>query len=1085
MSSSADREGPPLGGGKQQQENLPVRTVRIPHTSSYDVSDGQKKESYYPPQQLQQQGYNDYHHTAYGTPTNHQTYQGYPSSTRHVPPRVRQVVTDGSFGNSSGNSPGNSRSFEEERDDFSGRARDPRYASHGNNNQGYYRHQGSPPAESRFAEDRQDMREGSEQARDQAYHASPQGGYVMVNPSMVPPSPSSKRSIDEMTSQDSSDMSTSAPTFQPPSDNLKRSYYHHSVPGDRGSSLPPDFIPPKKSKIGKSPPRHEKVLTPRRSGASQGYFNRTHSWSSQDGAGYGPPHQQVRKTNSFPDSAAWNDGRMEQSQGYYGGHQGGQPDYNPPQDQRSPQSAFRGVTSPRSSSQGHQPYYPSFSPPENANWHGSHETNWAQTAASPRNEPGSSPSWGGIMGRHSQQKQRDDTPARTPYRDGHTPTESEMRRQVTFESGSGEVDGYHRRTYSHGNQGHPHYPPPASPSARKQKSSHTTESSQKHRFHNTLPPVMESRQEGQPVRADGSSILLLAQPEDRISLSETLCVIRENIEVFVATAHDVEAPAPGRKHPVSIGQLGLRCIHCAHAEKHSDKIKRATCYPSSIKRIYRTVIDMKLDHFHHCPFVPLSLKERLEALKATNTRSTGTTMQYFVRSAQRMGMVDTNAGVRLVLPEPEPEVMQQKESMESMSFPEPMKESSPEASPVNPPPAAAFEEREPTSSGSFSDSRGARSPESREQLISHDPSLSLSEQSSMEMEVQPIDSNEEIPEFTGIALLALPEDVMSLSPLRCFLRQNVCAFTATEEDIAVRTPTTFAVVPGQVGIGCIHCRKLPAKERSNRAVCFPFSVGRIYQAVADIQRFHFNECKMVPQEVRETFVKLQSKSSKGSKGLATRQYWVSSAKKIGLVDTSKGIRFGRDPSVPEAPAVSLDILAQVASNVTTVNRPLVVPEDRGTIAEFLYVVMGQLQPCRFTEADRNKRRVKNMGCIGVECKHCAGQVESRKFFWSSVNAVESNFVSVHTHMLECRHVPEELKNHIRELKNIRKEQTQNLKIGSQKAFFARVWDRLHTDDTAESPAEAAAAPTAETADAQSPQSTNVDTVRDKMAVVSV
>lgn len=250
-----------------------------------------------------------------------------------------------------------------------------------------------------------------------------------------------------------------------------------------------------------------------------------------------------------------------------------------------------------------------------------------------------------------------------------------------------------------------------------------------------------------------------------------------------------------------------------------------------------------------------------------------------------------------------------------------------------------------------------------------------------------------------------------------------------------------------VGIGCIHCVRQTAKHRSNRAVCFPFSIGRIYQSVADIQRFHFGECKMMPQEVKDRFLSLQSASSKGSKGLATRQYWVSSARKIGLVDTSQGIRFGRDPSKPEtASNFSLDILAQAAFSVTTASKQLVLPEDKESIAEFLYVVMEQLQPCRFTEADRNKRRMKDVGCIGVECKHCAGKVDSRKFFWSSVSAVESNFVSVHTHMLECKFVPQELKDRLAELKKLRKEQTAALKSGSQKAFFSRVWDRLHVDE---------------------------------------
>jgi hypothetical protein len=306
--------------------------------------------------------------------------------------------------------------------------------------------------------------------------------------------------------------------------------------------------------------------------------------------------------------------------------------------------------------------------------------------------------------------------------------------------------------------------------------------------------------------------------------------------------------------------------------------------------------------------------------------------------------------------------------------------------------------------------------------------------------------SEGVVSFEGKVLLSLPEDLTSLSPLRRFLRQNVYAFSAKVDDIAIRTPTTFSVALGQVGIGCIHCHSLPARERSNRAVCFPFSIARIYQSVADIQRFHLGECKMVPADLRQKFIELQNASTKGSKGLATRQYWVTSAKKLGLVDTSHGIRFSRDPASPLDMPVSLDILAQVASDVNTASKSLVLPEDEPTIAQFLYIVMEQLQACRFTEADRNKRRLKNVGCIGVECKHCAGQVDSRKFFWSSVNAVESNFVSVHTHMMECKMVPQEMKDNLGRLKLLRKEQTSRLKTGSQKAFFARVWNRLHSDN---------------------------------------
>ncbi|MFM6175348.1 MAG: hypothetical protein ACKPB4_24990, partial [Sphaerospermopsis kisseleviana] len=525
---------------------------------------------------------------------------------------------------------------------------------------------------------------------------------------------------------------------------------------------------------------------------------------------------------------------------------------------------------------------------------------------------------------------------------------------------------------------------------------------------------------------------LLALPEDRISLSETLCIVRENIEVFTASIEDVEAPAPGRKHAVSVGQVGLRCIHCRHTTRSSERVKRAVCYPSSIKRIYRTVIDMKLDHFLHCKFVPQSLKDTLTALKANNTRSTGTTMQYFIRAAIQLGMVDGSSGVRLTENAVTPMLVPfSPPQSRSSSIPKMLTPPTAERTtvPMNSP-------IETQHSGEKSD--GASTSDFR---IYRNSSMSSEGTAGNSVMMDDVAMPKET--FNGHISLALAEDRMSLSPLRCFLRQQVCAFTATEQDIAVRTPNTFSVSVDQVGIGCIHCMHQPAKMRLNRAACFPFSIARIYQAVADIQRFHLNECKDVPKDIKDRFLELQSQSSKGSKGLATRQYWVTSAKKIGLVDTPKGIRFIRDPAVPEQKPVSLDIVAQVASHVTTVHRPLVLPEDKPFIAEFLYVVMEQLQPCRFTEADRNKRRIKDVGCIGVECKHCAGQVDSRKFFWSSVNAVESNFVSVHTHMMDCRMVPHELKDLLAELKKLRKEQTAALKTGSQKNFFSRVWKRLH------------------------------------------
>lgn len=768
---------------------------------------------------------------------------------------------------------------------------------------------------------------------------------------------------------------------------MKRSFWHHARPGEEHQTLPNEFMPPKRSKTSPDSGRSREYVVTARS---------TDDPYTSDRHGPSPPSS--RSPGWFNRAMSWEASRDD----YY---------------QRDPASrVYTGSWSSRS-----PPYR-----------EGGPVPHWSSAPAMP------SP-----RGRYPSEPTYEDSPPGHMWSRWHQPSEEygwnghqnrdEYETSMRMGSDPRERSSFEREMYRQGTfESHEMEPPmryvPGPPRSMEPV----------HSMMQARPQALMSDME-----RNSSSIRLLALPEDRISLSETLCLVRENIEVFTATVEDVEAPAPGRKHAVVVGQVGLRCIHCRHCTRSSERVKRAVCYPSSIKRIYRTVIDMKLDHFLHCRFVPDSLKDTLNALKANNTRSTGTTMQYFIRAAGTLGMVDGTSGVRLVDNNNPPT-----DSIPASLPSETQQTLSPTDSKVVTTSKAAVATPE-------SNSPGDEKTSSAEVSIDRNNSMTSQQSNGSNM----MADEESVPKelFTGKVSLALPEDESSLSPLRCFLREQVCAFSATDEDIAVRTPTTFSVSVGQVGIGCVHCLNQPAKLRLNRAVCFPFSIARIYQSVADIQRFHLGECTMVPPDIKQKFLELQSASSKGSKGLATRQYWVTAAKKIGLIDTSKGIHFGRDPSIPEEKAVSLDILAQVASHVTTVNRPLVVPDDKPQIAEFLFVVMAQLQACRFTEADRNKRRLKDVGCIGVECKHCAGKVDSRKFFWSSVSAVESNFVSVHTHMMECVHIPAELKEKLVELKKLRKEQTAALKTGSQKAFFARVWERLHGQEQENAKAAAQAA----------------------------
>eukprot|EP00814_Leptocylindrus_danicus_P007578 CAMPEP_0116018168 /NCGR_PEP_ID=MMETSP0321-20121206/8483_1 /TAXON_ID=163516 /ORGANISM="Leptocylindrus danicus var. danicus, Strain B650" /LENGTH=463 /DNA_ID=CAMNT_0003488501 /DNA_START=1007 /DNA_END=2398 /DNA_ORIENTATION=+ len=145
---------------------------------------------------------------------------------------------------------------------------------------------------------------------------------------------------------------------------------------------------------------------------------------------------------------------------------------------------------------------------------------------------------------------------------------------------------------------------------------------------------------------------LLATPTDRLVLNEMHCLIRQNVEVFVATEIDASQPQPGRKLPVEVGQIGIRCIHCKDMQLRR-RAKRAVCYPSTISGIFHSVSNMKFDHFKSCPGMDEGLKEEFRRLRSNcarkNPRGSGfsSTANYYMQSAKSQGLSDHADGIRL------------------------------------------------------------------------------------------------------------------------------------------------------------------------------------------------------------------------------------------------------------------------------------------------------------------------------------------------------------------------------------------------------------------------------------------------------
>ena len=422
------------------------------------------------------------------------------------------------------------------------------------------------------------------------------------------------------------------------------------------------------------------------------------------------------------------------------------------------------------------------------------------------------------------------------------------------------------------------------------------------------------------------SLRLLAMPEDSLALNAFHAFVRMQIEVFAATPADMTQPAPGRKTRIKLHQVGLRCIHCRHLQSR-DRVKRAVCYPSSVSRIYHSVSDMKFDHFNHCRGFSQDLRAKFQVLKEDCKRrgekkasglSPSSTAQYYHDAACKLGLVDSHdkdgifmagqvldcrqlpTSVIIEVNELKPHTPATKPTIAptDTSYSCVIQPDHGMVNPkvfsgdlVNAPLLAMYHSLQNYNGGMFP--RGLELP-----LPHASPPLSLMESTpaleayTKSLTPWPHDQ---------VCLLAAAEDSSALNPLHCFVRRNVEVFIATEDDVAAPSPGRRTRVKiGQVGIRCIHCARLPTKDRVKRAVCYPPSVGGIYHSVSNMKFDHFVKCKGLSPEARLDFASLKNSSNRrnspngnGNQGVtsSTAKYYEESATRLGLIDTEIGIQF--------------------------------------------------------------------------------------------------------------------------------------------------------------------------------------------------
>jgi hypothetical protein len=84
--------------------------------------------------------------------------------------------------------------------------------------------------------------------------------------------------------------------------------------------------------------------------------------------------------------------------------------------------------------------------------------------------------------------------------------------------------------------------------------------------------------------------VLLSDPLDEGTMTDTFQFCRRQIEFFTADSEDVAARRKkgGIKQEIHVGQVGIRCVHCAHLSKTGTP-SGSISYPASISLVYQAV----------------------------------------------------------------------------------------------------------------------------------------------------------------------------------------------------------------------------------------------------------------------------------------------------------------------------------------------------------------------------------------------------------------------------------------------------------------------------------------------------------------
>lgn len=124
------------------------------------------------------------------------------------------------------------------------------------------------------------------------------------------------------------------------------------------------------------------------------------------------------------------------------------------------------------------------------------------------------------------------------------------------------------------------------------------------------------------------------------------------------------------------------------------------------------------------------------------------------------------------------------------------------------------------------------------------------------------------------------------------------------------------------------------------------------------------------------------------------------------------------------------------------------PSDLTMLTDYFILLFSQVTRGVMNEFDLDKakhksRKCDQLGFLGLRCRHCGG-VERGSYFPSSAKNLQATPPTLHSHMIICEHVPDDVKRALKLTKSRHKFSAMIKPSGSQAVFFNNLWERIQS-----------------------------------------